>query len=361
MRYRADQVGSLLRPPQLIEARTAYMEGRLDQDALRAVEDQAILDILEEQRQSGIEVFTDGEYRRYNFYSDLIDAVDGFVTTDEVPLLWRGGNPAHSPGRVVGAKLQQKRRLTEHEVPFLKAHAPWPIKVTVPTANQLLRSYQVGITDRFYPTRADLAQELIGIVRRELEALIADGVPYIQIDAPGYAALVDQEGRERLRQSGVDPDQALDEAIGADNATVAGLKQEGVTIALHLCRGNSRSRWLSEGSYEPIAEKLFNGLKVDRLLLEYDSERAGGFEPLHFMPRDKEVVLGLITTKEGQLEAEGDLLRRIDEAARYVEMEQLAISPQCGFASAMLGNLLSMDDQRRKLELVSDIARKAWG
>jgi 5-methyltetrahydropteroyltriglutamate--homocysteine methyltransferase len=361
MPYRADQVGSLLRPPELIEARTSYMEGRLDLEGLRAAEDQAILDILEQQRQSGIDVFTDGEYRRYNFYSDMVDAVDGFVTTDDVPLVWRGGNPSHSPGRVVGAKLQQKRRLTEHEVPFLQAHAPGPIKVTVPTATQFLRSYQVGVTDQFYPTRADLAKELIGIVRRELEALIADGVPYIQIDAPGYTALVDTEGHERLRQQGIDPDAALDEAIAADNATVAGLKREGVTIALHLCRGNSRSRWLSEGSYEPIAEKLFNELDVDRLLLEYDTERAGGFEPLRFMPPDKEVVLGLVTTKEGRLESEDELRRRIDEAAQYVDMERLAISPQCGFASAMLGNLLSMDDQRRKLDLVSEIARKTWG
>lgn len=360
MQYRADHVGSLLRPAAVFNAHTAHREGRLDLEALRAIEDQAILGVLEQQRLAGIDVFTDGEYRRFNFYSHMIDAVDGFIETEGAPLMWRGGSPEHNPVRVVGGRLQQKRRLTAHEVPFIKAHAPGPIKVTVPTANQFTRAYRPGVSEPFYRTRADLAEELVGIVRREIEGLIADGIPYVQIDAPGYTALVDAEGRQRLQQEGIDPDQALDQAIAIDNASVAGLKRAGVTIALHLCRGNSRSRWLSEGSYEPIADKLFNSLDVDRLLLEYDTARAGGFEPLRFIPRGKEVVLGLITTKEGRLESEDALLRRIDEAAQYVPMDHLAISPQCGFASAMAGNLLSMDDQRRKLELVSEIARKAW-
>jgi 5-methyltetrahydropteroyltriglutamate--homocysteine methyltransferase len=361
MQYRADHVGSLLRPQQLIEARTLYNEVRIDEKALRAVEDAAILDVLEQQRQAGIDVFTDGEYRRHNFYSDMFDAVDGFIVTDQIQLVWRGGDAAHSPQRAVGSRLRERRRLTENQVPFLKEHAPGPIKMTLPSAAQFMRMYLKGTTEASYPARADLAQDLVGIVRREVEWLIGQGVPYIQIDAPGYTALVDPVGRERLHQSGQDPDEALAEAIAMDNASVAGLQREGATIALHLCRGNSRSRWISEGSYEPIAERFFNELEIDRLLLEYDSERAGDFEPLRFMPRDKEVVLGLVTTKEGRLEAEDVLLRRIDEAARYVDMDRLAISPQCGFASALLGNLLSMDDQKRKLELVSEVARKAWG
>jgi 5-methyltetrahydropteroyltriglutamate--homocysteine methyltransferase len=224
-----------------------------------------------------------------------------------------------------------------------------------------MRMYRPGISEPFYLAREPLAEDLVGIVRGEIEALIADGVEYIQIDAPGYTALVDPVGRERIRESGQDPDDALAEAIAMDNATVAGLEQVGVTIALHLCRGNSRSRWISEGSYEPIAERFFNDLAINRLLLEYDSDRAGGFEPLRFMPQNKEVVLGLVTTKEGTLEREDTLLRRIDEASHYVDMDRLAISPQCGFASAILGNLLSMDDQKRKLELVSEVARKVWG
>ncbi len=361
MRYRADHVGSLLRPPELIEARSTYTDGRLSAEALREVEDRAILGILEQQRQAGIDVFTDGEYRRHNFYSDMFDAVDGFIVTDEVQLVWRGGDAAHSPSRAVGARLEQRRRLTENQVPFLKEHAPGPTKVTVPSAAQFMRMYRPGVSEAYYATREELAQELVGIVRREIQWLIDQDVPYIQIDAPGYTALVDPVGRERIRESGQDPDEALAEAIAMDNATVAGLDREGVTIALHLCRGNSRSRWISEGSYEPIAERFFNELRINRLLLEYDTERAGGFEPLRFMPSGKEVVLGLVTTKEGRLESEDELLRRIDQAAKYVDHDRLAVSPQCGFASAMLGNLLSMDDQRRKLELVSEVARKAWG
>jgi 5-methyltetrahydropteroyltriglutamate--homocysteine methyltransferase len=361
MRYRADHVGSLLRPPELIAARSACTEGRLSAEGLREVEDQAILGILEQQRQAGIDVCTDGEYRRHNFYSDMFDAVDGFIVTDEVQLVWRGGEAAHSPARAVGARLESRRRLTENQVPFLREHAQGPIKVTLPSAAQFMRMYRPGISEAFYPTREALAEELVGIIRGEIAWLVAQGVPYIQIDAPGYTALVDPVGRERLRAGGTDPDEALAEAIAMDNASVAGFARDDVTIALHLCRGNSRSRWISEGSYEPIAERFFNELRIDRLLLEYDSERAGGFEPLRFMPRHKEVVLGLVTTKEGKLESEDALLRRIDEAAHYVDHDRLAISPQCGFASAMLGNLLSIDDQRRKLELVSEVARKAWG
>src|SRR4051812_1382076 len=227
MQYRADQVGSLLRPPELVEAHSAYRAGKLPLDALRELENQAILEILEQQRQSGIDVLTDGEYRRYNYYSNLVDAVEGFVTTDEVLMVWKGGEAAHSPSRAVGARLQQRQRLTEHEVDFLKAHALGPIKVTVTTPNQYLTMYRPGLTEPFYPTREDLAQELVGVVRREIEWLIGQGVRYVQIDAPGYTALVDAEGRERLQQRGVDPDAALQEAIALDNACVEGLAREG--------------------------------------------------------------------------------------------------------------------------------------
>jgi 5-methyltetrahydropteroyltriglutamate--homocysteine methyltransferase len=361
MLYRADHVGSLLRPSELIEARNAWSEGHLSDEALRAAEDRAILLALEQQRQAGIGVFTDGEYRRHNFYSDMFDAVDGFVITGEIQLVWRGGDAAHSPQRAVGGKLRERRRLTENQVAFVKQHAPGPIKITLPSAAQFMRMYLKGTTEPFYPTRQALADELVGILRREIQWLIGQGIPYIQLDAPGYTALVDPVGRERIREAGQDPDEALAEAIAMDNATVEGLGGEDVTIALHLCRGNSRSRWISEGSYEPIAERFFNDLKVSRLLLEYDTERAGGFEPLRFMPRDKEVVLGLVTTKEGKLEPEDVLLRRVEEAAGYIDSDRLAVSPQCGFASAMLGNLLTLDEQKRKLELVANVARRAWG
>jgi 5-methyltetrahydropteroyltriglutamate--homocysteine methyltransferase len=226
-------------------------------------------------------------------------------------------------------------------------------------------SYQPGLTDRFYPTRSDLLDVLTEVVHNEVRALATDGVKYIQIDAPRYLYYVDPRLREHLRETGVDPDQALDEAIAADNAVLADVKRiapdpDDVTLALHLCRGNSRSRWFAEGGYDAIAEKLFGSLEVDALLLEYDSDRAGGFEPLRFVRPGTTVVLGLVTTKEPTLESQDVLRRRIDEAAKYVPIESLALSPQCGFASIAAGNLLSQDDQRRKLELVVDTARKVW-
>jgi 5-methyltetrahydropteroyltriglutamate--homocysteine methyltransferase len=224
-----------------------------------------------------------------------------------------------------------------------------------------LGSYRRGITDPYYATPQVLSQALAEIVRNEVQALIDEGVPYIQIDAPNYTSLADPHQRERMRQAGIDPDQALAEAIAVDNASLAVVRREGTILAMHLCRGNSRSRWLAEGSYEPVAQQIFQGLTVDRFLLEYDSERAGGFEPLRFVPGNTTIVLGLITTKESQMERREELLRRIEEAAHYIPLERLAISPQCGFASSAPGNLLTMDDQWRKLELVVEIARSVWG
>ncbi len=360
--YRADQVGSLLRPAELLQARAAHEAGRLSLNELRQVEDRTILDALELQRQVGLDVFTDGEYRRGSWLTDIAEAVEGFVP-DRVVMEWRGpgGRPEGSTAKVVGAKLRQTRRITAHEVAILKQHAPGPFKMTIPSPSIfMIASYKAGISDKAYPTRSDLLGDLVPIVRNELMALRDEGVPYIQLDAPQYTFYVDPQVRDRLRQSDVDPDRALDEAVSADNASLQGVKREGVTLALHICRGNSRSRWFTEGGYDPIAEKLFGNLQVDAFLLEYDSERAGGFAPLRFVPKGKTVVLGLISTKVPQVESQAELLRRIDEAARFVPIENLALSPQCGFASVAAGNLLSMDEQRRKLELLVDTARKVW-
>lgn len=362
-RFRADQVGSLLRPAPLLDARAAFADGRLGPEELRKVEDRAILDALELQRQVGLDVVTDGEYRRGSWLTDMADAVEGF-TPERVVIEWRGpgGGAEGSTAKVVATRLRQTRRLTAHEVAFLKAHATGPFKMTVPIPSSFqLVSYKPGLTDKVYPTRSALLAELAGIIRGEIQALVDEGVPYIQLDAPYYTHYVDQGLRERLRQSGTDPDRGLDEALAADRACFEGIRRTGVTLAMHICRGNSRSRWYTEGSYDPIAEKLFGTLPVDTFLLEYDTDRAGGFEPLRFVPRGKTVVVGLISTKVPALETRDHLLRRIEEASRYVPMENLALSPQCGFASVVAGNLLSLDDQRRKLELVVTTARRVWG
>jgi 5-methyltetrahydropteroyltriglutamate--homocysteine methyltransferase len=362
MCYRADHVGSLLRPAGLLEARAAYAEGRLELDALRQAEDRAVLEAIQLQRDVGLGIFTDGEYRRGSWLTDLADAVEGFVP-DHVFLEWHGpgGGTEASTARVVGARLRQTRRLTAYEVAFLKAHTPGPIKMTVPCpSNYVIASYKPGVTERVYPIHKALLHEITGIIRREIEALLAEGVAYVQLDAPFYAHYFDATTREQLRTSGVAPDQLCAQSIAADNAGIAGLARADVTLGLHICRGNSRSRWYAQGGYAPIAERLFAEMAVDTFLLEYDTDRAGGFEPLRFVPPGKTVVLGLVTTKEPKLESPDALRRRVDEASRYIPLKYLALSPQCGFASVAAGNLLSWDEQRRKLELVVDTARQIW-
>jgi len=217
------------------------------------------------------------------------------------------------------------------------------------------------VTDAFYSTREELLDELASIIAGEVSALVADGVQYIQVDAPSYVGYADPSQRDRRVQAGEDLDASLARDIAADNRTFNGFDRSNVVVACHLCRGNSRSRWISEGGYDPIAERLFSELQADRFLLEYDSDRAGGFEPLRFLPAGKTAVLGLVTTKEGTLESRDELLRRIDEAAKFAPVEQLALSPQCGFATVSAGNLLSHDDQRRKLELIGEVAKTVWG
>jgi 5-methyltetrahydropteroyltriglutamate--homocysteine methyltransferase len=362
-RFRAEQVGSLLRPPELLQARAAHSEGRLPLDELRAIEDRAIAQALAMQRRVGLEVLTDGELRRGSWLTDMADAVDGFVP-DRVALEWKGpgGGVEGSTAHVVGAWLRKLRKLTGHELPFLKKNAQGPYKVTLPApSNFMLSSYKPGVTEQYYPARLDLLKDLVEIVRDDVQWLVSEGVRYIQFDAPYYSHYLDPHQRRRLQQAGVDPDKEFEQAIAGDNDALRGVPRDSVTLALHVCRGNSRSRWYTEGGYDAIAEKLFGTLEVDRFLLEYDSDRAGGFEPLRLVPSGKIVVLGLVTTKEPRLESQEALRRRIDEAAKYVPLDCLALSPQCGFASVAAGNLLSIDDQWRKLELVVETARKVWG
>jgi 5-methyltetrahydropteroyltriglutamate--homocysteine methyltransferase len=359
--YRADNVGSLLRPPELLQARTAHEQGRLTLAQLRQSEDTAILHALELQRQVGLDVCTDGEYRRAEFRSVFDQAVEGLVP-GPAPVRSGPGPETVRPSMVIGARIRQVRRLTAHESHFLRQHATAPFKIAIPAVSQIVSSYwQQDVSPQAYTDVSALYPEVAAIVRREIEALIAEGVPYIQIDAPRYTYFVDERWRQRFRDRGEDPDVVIDEWIAADNASLAGINPQGTTIAIHLCRGNNRGAWFGEGSYAPIADKLFNAIACERFLLEFDSARSGGFAPLQRVPRHKTVVLGLITTKTGTMEQVDDLLRRIDEAAQHFPMEHLALSPQCGFATFAAGNPLSWDEQRRKLELVVETAHRAWG
>jgi 5-methyltetrahydropteroyltriglutamate--homocysteine methyltransferase len=362
--YRADNVGSFLRPADLLEARRDAASG--GESRLKALEDKHIERVLDKQKEIGFEVFTDGELRRRNFMSDFTDAVEGFDLGDAVTRSWKAGEkeaaPVSSVTGIVTSKLRAVRPLTGHELPFLKAKSPGAIKMTLPSATQFPAiAFKRGVTDKVYPTHSALLWDIVEIMKTELARLSAEGVSYIQIDAPRYSYFMDPKWRDWIRKEmNAEPDALLDESIKADNACFAAARRPGVTLAIHLCRGNNRSHWYAEGGYDAIAEKMFSTLDVDRFLLEYDDERSGTFEPLRFVPRGKTVVLGLVSSKLSQLETGDVLARRIEEASKYVPLENLALSPQCGFASTMEGNLLTEDDQWAKLRLVADTARRVW-
>jgi 5-methyltetrahydropteroyltriglutamate--homocysteine methyltransferase len=363
-KYRADHIGSFLRPAELLKARSANIAG----EELRSLEDQHIQQVIQRQNDLGFKIFTDGELRRNNFMSDFNDAVEGIDQGDALARTWQSATqsvsarPSGVPGVVVG-KIKQLRRLTEHEIGYLKQQSPGDIKITLPTANQFPAiSFKRGITDKVYPNHSALLWDIVPIIKAEVNALVDEGAQYVQIDAPRYSYYIDPKWRDYVKnEMELDPEAALDEAIRADNTCLEGAKRAGVILAIHLCRGNNRSQWYAEGGYDAIAEKLFGQLNVDAFLLEYESERAGTFEPLRFVPRGKTVVLGLVSSKLAALESQDHLARRIAEASKYVPLENLAISPQCGFASTMEGNLLTEAEQWQKLKLVVDAARRVWG
>ena len=362
-KYRADHVGSFLRPKDLLEARH---NPQVTPEQLKAIENHHIRNVLEKQKQIGLKIFTDGELRRRTFMSDFNESTSGWDDDEGVQRVWAGGSGSFaSTMRVSGiiqVKIRQTKRLTKHETDFMLQHSPGDIKVTLPTPNQFPAiGYKKGISDRVYPTYSEFLWDCVPIVRSEIQALCDEGVKYIQIDAPRYSYYIDPKWREYVRtEMGKDPDEALDEAIRVDNACLEGAKRAGVVICFHLCRGNNRSEWYAEGGYDPIAEKLFNQLNVDAFSLEYESARAGSFEPLRFVPPNKVVVLGLVSSKVPTLESQDMLRRRIDEASKYVPLDNLALSPQCGFASVEEGNLLTEDEQWAKLQLVVDTAKKVW-
>jgi 5-methyltetrahydropteroyltriglutamate--homocysteine methyltransferase len=361
--WRADHVGSLLRPAELLEARRTTD----DPQRLHELEDRHVVRVLAKQKELGFEVFTDGELRRRNFMSDFTDAVSGFDMGDAVARSWQAGAgrdaPVSSVAGIVTAKLQKTRRLTGHELPFLRQHSPGAIKMTLPSATQFPAiAWKRGVSEAAYADDSAFLWDIVEIMKQELQALSGDGVAYIQIDAPRYSYFVDPKWRAWIRtEMKTDPDALFDQSIRADNACLAAARRPGVLLAMHLCRGNNRSHWYAEGGYDRIAEKLFGEMAVDRFLLEYDDERSGTFEPLRLVPRTKTVVLGLVSSKRAELETPDALARRIDEAARYCPKENLALSPQCGFASTAEGNLITEEVQWQKLRLVVETARRVWG
>ncbi len=365
--YRADHVGSFLRPADLLAARTSGAA----QELLNDLENKHIQRVLNMQKDLGLNVFTDGEFRRSNFMSDFTDAVGGFDLGDAVPRAWdeadakevKKPKTVSSITGIVNAPLKQKQPLTGRELPFLKAHSPGPIKMTMPSATQFPAiSFKYGVTDAVYRDPYKLLTAITDIMTEDLKSLAGSGVSYLQIDAPRYSYFLDPKWCQWMKtELRVEPDEMLTASLRADNACFAAATYPGVTRAIHLCRGNNRSHWYAQGGYDAVAERLFNELAVDRFLLEYDDERSGSFDPLRFVPKDKIVVLGLVSSKRAELENKQDLLRRIEAAAKIIPLEQLALSPQCGFASTMEGNALTEADQWAKLKLVVETAREVWG
>ncbi len=365
--YHAEHVGSLLRPPYLLRAREAHETGELTTAQLHEVEDRAIAELLDIQKQAGLTVFTDGEARRESWRSGLLESLGGVEPASRTLRWYRNGKELSpeetlSDGAVAVATVSRKQDLTGVEAAFMAARAPGTFKITMISASMGGMIWDRERSSAVYPAPNDLIEDLAALQIDEIGGLAAGGVGWVPLDSLSYNQVIDPDATGRTRAA-LTPEQALDAAITVDSKVVTAVKREhqDLTVGMHICRGNYRSSWMAQGGYEPVAERLFSEVPVDRFLLEYDTERAGGFEPLRFVPPGPTVVLGLVTTKVPQLETRDDLLRRIDEAARYAPLEQLALSPQCGFASGSLGNLITVDDERRKLDLVVSVAGQVWG
>jgi 5-methyltetrahydropteroyltriglutamate--homocysteine methyltransferase len=365
---RTDVVGSLLRPPELLQAREDYAAGKLSAAEFKAIEDRAVDWAVQLQEDAGLDVLTDGEMRRLSFQSQLPEAVEGFGTWDIDAFLWgewRGpgavGDKATERPQELGVvgKLRRKRHLSAEEFTYLRGRPTRAIKKVTLTSPSLFANFWSPERSRAaYPTLDSFLADVVDILREEVAELVRLGATYIQIDAPHYPLLLDPKTRAFYEGQGWTLDQWLHQGIAMDNAVIEGFRD--VTFSMHLCRGNQGSRWLTEGGYDLIARPIFRGVQVQRLLLEYDDERSGSFEPLAEVPDDKVVVLGLVTTKTPRAETVEGLTARVREASRFVPLERLAISPQCGFATSVIGNAISVDDERRKLKVLADTAQAIW-
>jgi 5-methyltetrahydropteroyltriglutamate--homocysteine methyltransferase len=377
-KIRNDVVGSMLRPAELKQARQRYDEGKLSREDLRQVEDQEIRNAVRLQEELGLAVVTDGEYRRLNFQDSFGESVSGYdagkaslkfyerrvegsnpLERWEIPIRGEEKATAVSQRRPVVERLRLVRNTPLEEYRFVSRVAEKPAKVTLIGPDRISQRFDWQNSRTIYPSMDEFMADVVKIQREMIRGLVEAGCRYVQIDAPGYTAYVDPSSLQAMRDRGEDPKENFSRSLKTDNQVLEGF--DNVTFGIHLCRGNQRSMWHREGTYDAIAERLLNELKHDRFLFEYDTPRAGGFEPLRFLPKGKVVVLGLVSTKVPQLEKIDDLKRRIGAAGQYAPLEQLAISPQCGFSSDVVGNLISEDDQKRKLEIVVETARQVWG
>ena len=366
--FRADHVGSLLRPTYLLEAREQAKRGKIDSGALRALEDRAVREIIAMQEAAGLKGITDGEARRGSWHMDFIYEIGGIEKkASELKVQFHNaeGDIEFTPSALaVTGKLALRHTIFENAFRFLKdnvSEGSTP-KLTIPSPSMVhYRGGRKAVDEAVYPRLEDFYADLSRVYSEEIKALAALGCSYLQLDDTSLAYLNDPEQREMIAREGGDPQRQHEIYIGIINEALAG-RPEGLTVTTHLCRGNFRSSWVASGSYDYVADALFNELQVDGYFLEFDDERSGGFEPLRLLPKGhKRVVLGLVTTKRGELEDRDAILRRIEAAAKFAPIDQLCLSPQCGFSSTFEGNDLTIDQQRAKLELIVSIAHEVWG
>jgi len=363
--FHADHVGSFLRPRTLIEARAAKAEGRLDATGLRAVEDEAIREIAAYQEGLGFKAITDGEFRRTFFHTDFLLQLDGIEEHGGMEVQFQNaiGKDVHfaPPKMVVTGKVKHARPIQRADYEYLASVTTQTPKVTIPSPTMLhFRAGREGISEAAYPDMAEFFADVAVAYQDEIADLTNAGCRFLQLDDTNLAYLCDDTQRENARKRGLDPDDLPRHYARMINDALAKAPADLFT-AVHLCRGNFRSSWAAEGGYEPVAEIMFNELNIDSFLLEYDDARSGDFAPLRFLPKGKQVVLGLVTTKLGELETKDDIKRRIDAATQYAALDQLALSPQCGFASTVHGNDIAVEQQTAKMRLVREVADEVWG
>lgn len=359
--YRADVVGSMLRPQYLLEARRAHASNQIPDEKLEQAENRAIEESIAIQAEAGMDVVTDGEMRRNVFASQLVQSGVGFARVEENWVDWYDmqGNLEPDPVTVaVVSKLQMERSFAADEFAYLDAKTDLPTKATLPSPSMYAYYWLPGVSEAAYPSGQAYLAHVTEILSGEVQKLTALGAEYIQIDAPEFGMLIDPHQREWFEAKGFEADRLIDDGVQMINDVIAGNK--GVTFGLHVCRGNDKSRYMAKGGYDPIADRIFPKVSVERLLLEYDDERSGGFEPLQEVPEDKTVVLGLVTSKVPAELSESEIESRIEQATELIPLDRLALSTQCGFASVAEGNAISFDDQARKLRKVAEVARRVW-
>jgi 5-methyltetrahydropteroyltriglutamate--homocysteine methyltransferase len=362
--FRADHVGSFLRPKFLLDAREQFRTGAIDEGKLRAVEDEAIRGIVKFQEELGLRGVTDGEFRRTYFHIDFLTQLEGVETKGGIHVKFhsaKGDVDFEPPVMQITGKVRHTKPIQRADFEFLKRATTHTPKVTIPSPTMLhFRGGRGAISRDAYPDLEQFYADVAAGYADELKGLGAAGCTYVQLDDTNLAYLCDEKMREGARQRGDDPNELPRRYAKLINAAIAG-RPAGMTVCVHLCRGNFKSAWAAEGGYEPVAEVLFNELAVDGYFLEYDDARSGDFAPLRHVPKGKTVVLGLVSTKIGQLESKDALKRRIDDAAKFAPIEQMCLSPQCGFSSTVHGNEIAVESQASKLRLVVETAREVWG